>query len=62
MQILFQRTFCLFYLDESHLMKIILVCKKKAKSLYKSLKPEPHEQRFAFLGAEIRNPPPLKSP
>ena len=62
MQILFQETFCLFYLDSSQLMKIILVCKKMAKLFYKSLKPEPHEQRFAFFGVEIRNPPPLKSP
>ena len=43
-------------------MKIILVCKKKANSFYKSLKPEPQEQRIAFFGVEIRNPPPLKSP
>ena len=62
MQILFQVTFCLFYLDRSQLMEIILVCKKRAHSFYKSLKPEPQEQRFAFFGVEIRNPPPLKSP
>ena len=61
MQILFQETFYLFYLDSSQLMKIILVCKKRAL-IYKSLKPEPQEQRFAFFGVEIRNPPPLKSP
>jgi len=35
---------------------------KKAHSFYKSLKPEPQEQRIAFFGVEIRNPPPLKSP
>ena len=35
---------------------------KKAHSFYKRLKPEPQEQRFAFFGVEIRNPPPLKSP
>jgi len=35
-------------------MKIILVC-KKIKSSYKSLKPEPHEQRFAFFGIKKKS-------
>mgnify|MGYP003313275856 CR=1 FL=1 len=35
MQILFQETFCLFYLDSSQLMKIILVCKKGTLILQK---------------------------
>ena len=35
---------------------------KKWQEKWESLKPEPQEQRFAFFGVEIRNPPPLKSP